>query len=101
MTYKLAKFCRVFANEMSKSKNLVTMMASHTRDNPSFPYSQQRQKIFRDGIINWQHWNDKKKLVNQNKVDQISNYSKQRIDNLLRAVELGKNNSEGHGGDEA
>lgn len=79
---------------MSKSKNLVNMMATHTRDNPSFPYSQQRQKIFRDGIINWQLLTDKKKLVNQPKVDQITNYSKQRLDNLLRAVDLGKNSAE-------
>lgn len=70
------------------------MMATHTRDNPSFPYSQQRQKIFRDGIINWQLLTDKKKLVNQPKVDQITNYSKQRLDNLLRAVDLGKNSAE-------
>ena len=97
LTYKLAKFCRVFASEMSKSKNLVTMMATFTRDNPSFPYSQQRMKIFREGLINWQQLADKKKVVNQNKVDQISNYSKHRIDNLLSAVNLGKNVTEGHG----
>jgi len=33
---------------------------------------------------------DKKKMVNQGRVDQITNYSKQRIDNLLKAVEEGK-----------
>jgi hypothetical protein len=33
---------------------------------------------------------DKKKMVNQTRVDQISNYSKQRIENLLKTVEDGK-----------
>lgn len=33
-------------------------------------------KIFRDGVINWQHINKEKKLVNQSKVDWITNYSK-------------------------
>lgn len=90
LTYKLAKKCRMFAAEMSNSKNLVNMMSTFTRENPSFPYNQGRQKIFRDGVINWQHMQDKKKMVNQGRVDQITNYSKQRIDNLLKAVEEGK-----------
>ncbi len=80
MTLKLAKRCRMFAVEISKSKNLLTMIATITRENPSFPYNQGRVKIFRDGVINWQHINKEKKLVNQGKVDSISNYSKQRLE---------------------
>ena len=39
MTYKLAKRCKPFAVEMSKSKNLINMIATMTRENPSFPYN--------------------------------------------------------------
>ena len=89
ITWVLNDIYETFA-EMSNSKNLVNMMSTFTRENPSFPYNQGRQKIFRDGVINWQHMQDKKKMVNQGRVDQITNYSKQRIDNLLKAVEEGK-----------
>ena len=88
LTLKLAKRCRMFAIEMGKSRNLMTMIATITRENPSFPYNQSRIKIFRDGIINWQHINKEKKLVDQGKVDSIANYSKQRLENLNRVVEM-------------
>jgi len=39
LTYKLANNCRMFAAEMSKSNNLLNMMSTFTRENPSFPYS--------------------------------------------------------------
>ena len=45
-------------------------------------------KIFRDGVINWQHINKEKKLVNQSKVDWITNYSKQRLENLNQVIGL-------------
>lgn len=53
LTYKLAKRCRMFAAEMAKSKNLINMISTITRENPCFPYNQGRIKIFRDGHINW------------------------------------------------
>lgn len=90
MTLKLAKRCRVFALEMSKSKNLVNMIATITRENPSFPYNQSRVKIFRDGNINMHQINKEKKLVNQEKVDSVANYSKQRLDDLTRIIDLVK-----------
>lgn len=77
----------MFAAEMGKSKNLMNMIATITRENPSFPYNQGRMRIFRDGTINWQHIKDKK-LVNQNRVDAIANYSKQRLEQLNRVVDL-------------
>ena len=80
----------MFAVEMGKSKNLIQMIATITRENPSFPYNQGRIKIFRDGMINWQHVNKDKKLVNQGKVDSIANYSKTRLDILNKVVELAK-----------
>jgi len=49
---------------MSKSKNMHNLIVTMTRENPSFPYNQGRLKIFRDGIINWQHINKEKKIVN-------------------------------------
>ena len=64
LTLKLAKRCTVFAAEMSKSKNMHNLIQTMTRENPSFPYNQGRLKIFRDGVINWQHINKEKKLVN-------------------------------------
>lgn len=77
----------MFAMEMGKSRNLMTMIATITRENPSFPYNQGRIKIFRDGIINWQHINKEKKLVDQSKVDSVANYSKKRLEKLNRVVE--------------
>ena len=59
-----------------------------TRENPSFPYNQGRLKIFRDGVINWQHINREKKLVNQSKVDYITNYSKKRMDELNKVLKI-------------
>ena len=59
----------MFAYEMSKSNNLFRMIEQITKENPSFPYNQQRIKIFRDGFINWQHLNNKKNIVNQSKVE--------------------------------
>ena len=53
LTYKLAKRCRMFAAEMAKSKNLINMISTITRENPCFPYNQGRIKIVRDGHINW------------------------------------------------
>ena len=87
LTLKLAKRCREFAVEMGKSRNMMTTIATITRENPSFPYNQGRIKIFRDGIINWQHINKEKKLVDQGRVDQVTNYSKQRLEMLNRIVE--------------
>ena len=66
------------------------MIASITRENPSFPYNQGRVKIFRDGTINWQHINKEKKLVNQNRVDSIGNYSKARLEQLNKSVDLAR-----------
>ena len=59
-----------------------------TRENPSFPYNQGRLKIFRDGVINWQHINREKKLVNQSKVDYITNYSKKRMEELNKVLKI-------------
>ena len=80
----------MFAQELSKNQNLYRMIEQITRENPSFPYNQQRIKIFREGVINWQHLNSKKNLVNQTRVDHITRYSKQRLANLARAIEAGK-----------
>ena len=66
------------------------MVYKITKENPSFPYNQQRIKIFRDGFINWQHLNNKKNIVNQSKVEQISNYSRNRLEKLAKAIETGK-----------
>ena len=91
LTYKLALRCRTFAFEMGKSNNLLTMISTITRENPTFPYNQGRVKIFRDGVINWQHQNKGKKLVNQTKVDWITNYSKKRLTLLNQVIEQAKN----------
>merc|ERR1712004_77192 len=80
----------MFAQELSKNQNLYRMIEQITRENPSFPYNQQRIKIFREGVINWQHMNKKNNLVNQTRVDHITRYSKQRLANLARAIEAGK-----------
>ena len=80
----------MFAIEMAKSKNLLNMIATITRENPSFPYNQGRIKIFRDGVVNWQHINKDKKLVSQGKVDAISAYSRQRLEQLNRIIDLAK-----------
>ena len=90
LTLKLAMRCPTFAFEMSKSKNLFRMIEQMTKENPSFPYNQQRMKIFRDGFINWQHLNNKKSIVNQTRVEQISNYSRQRLERLSQSITYGK-----------
>ena len=90
LTYKLTLRNRMFAQELSKNQNLYRMIEQITRENPSFPYNQQRIKIFREGVINWQHMNKKNNLVNQTRVDHITRYSKQRLANLARAIEAGK-----------
>ena len=88
LTLKLAKRCNVFAAEMCKSRNMHNLIQTMTRENPSFPYNQGRLKIFRDGVINWQHINREKKLVNQSKVDYITNYSKKRMDELNKVLKI-------------
>lgn len=90
LTYKLTLRSRMFAQELSKNQNLYRMIEQITRENPSFPYNQQRIKIFREGVINWNHLNSKKNLVNQTRVDHITRYSKQRLANLAKAIEAGK-----------
>jgi hypothetical protein len=90
LTYKLTLRNRMFAQELSKNQNLYRMMEQFTRENPSFPYNQQRVKIFREGVINWQQMNKKNNLVNQTRVDHITRYSKQRLANLARAIEAGR-----------
>lgn len=94
LTLKLAKRCTAFAIEMSKSKNMHNLIVTMTRENPSFPYNQSRLKIFRDGVINWQHINKEKKIVNQSKVDWITNYSKARVDELNRVLKIAEKMSE-------
>jgi len=70
LTVKLAKRVWMFAVEMGKSKNLMTMIATITRENSSFPYNNQsRMRLFRDGTINFQNVNRDKKLVDQARVD--------------------------------
>ena len=64
LTFKLAKSCQMFACEMAKSKNLINMISTITKENPCFPYNQGRIKIFGEGTINWQLVNKDKKLVN-------------------------------------
>lgn len=66
------------------------MIEQMTKENPSFPYNQQRIKIFKEGIINWSNQNNKKGLLNQTRVDHITKYSKQRLANLAKAIESGK-----------
>lgn len=80
----------MFASEMSKNKNLSKMIEQMTKENPSFPYDQKRMKIFRDGYINWQHMNSRRNIVSRDKVDQISNYSRDRLEKLQKAIETGK-----------
>ena len=36
-------------------------------------------KIFKDGNINWQNLANKKNLINEKKVEVITNYSKSRL----------------------
>ena len=48
-------------------------------------------KIFRDGVINWQHQTKSKKLVNQGKVDWITSYTKKRLTLLNQVIEQAKN----------
>lgn len=87
LMYKLSKNCKMFANELSKSQNLMNLITTLTRENPSMPVNQGRMKIFREGDVNWQLMNKERKLVNQSKVDQIANYSKQRLNDFTRLVE--------------
>ena len=96
LTYKLVKRCNLFALEMSKSKNLTNLIGTVTRENPSFPYNQGRLKIFRDGVINWQHINKEKKLVNQQKVDWITAYSKNRLEDMNNLIAFASQRGE-HG----
>ena len=49
----------MFAQEVGKN-NLLNLIGSITRENPSFPYNQGKMKIFRDGMINWQYINKEK-----------------------------------------
>ena len=39
-------------------------------------------------MINWQHINKEKKLVNQSKVDWITNYSKKRVEELNKVLKM-------------
>jgi len=90
LTFKLTLRDRMFAHELSKNQNLYHMIEQMTKENPSFPYNQQRIKIFKEGVINWKNQNNKNGLLNQTRVDHITKYSKQRLANLAKAIEAGK-----------
>jgi hypothetical protein len=53
LTLKLSRKCRPFSVELYKNKNIVRMIEQITKENSSFPITQQSVKLFKEGTINW------------------------------------------------
>jgi hypothetical protein len=63
------------------------MIESITKENPSFPITQQSVKLFKEGTINWSNLpQSHKHLVTEQRVTQINNYSKQRLVTLNQVL---------------
>jgi len=53
------------------------MIGQITKENPSFPMTQQPVKMFREGPINWTNLpQNYKNLITEQRVSKITNYSK-------------------------
>ena len=87
LTYKLCLRCKMFAIELTKNKNITRIIEQITRENPSIPITQTNMRLFKDCNINWSSLaQSHKHMVTEAKVNQISNYSKQRLTNLVEIL---------------
>jgi hypothetical protein len=53
LTHKLTVKCPHFAAEMGKNRQFIRMIEQITKENPSFPITQTKCLIFKDGKVDW------------------------------------------------
>lgn len=83
LTLKLALRCRPFADELFLKQDLFKTITQITNSNPSFPIGQSKIKFFKDGNVNWQS-PDIKRLVTEQRVKKIEEYSRKRLERLSK-----------------
>ena len=87
LVIKLTKRCRLFALELKKNQPVVRLIERFTLESPCFPITSSNQKLFKDMTINWSAIpSTHKHLVTEQKVNGISNYSKQRLIDFQEAI---------------
>ena len=75
----------LWAEIMNKNNSFYRQIELWTKENPHFPLNQSRMKVFKNGIVNWN--NKQPNLVNQNVLDKVSTYSKDRLQKLLKVLQ--------------
>jgi hypothetical protein len=79
----------MFAIELKKNQNVLRIIERFTLESPSFPIAPSGMKLFKDYQINWSAIPQSHKyMVTEQKVNAISNYSKQRFLNLGEAIKV-------------
>lgn len=72
------------------------MIEQITKENPSFPMTNQAVKLFKEGTINWSNLpQSHKHLVTEQRVNQIQNYNKQRL-TILNKILLEQQTGDGY-----
>lgn len=100
MTVKLTLKCPSFAVEMGNNRQFIRMIEQITKENPSFPITQAKSMIFKDGLK--VDWNKLKKIpgamqISQNNVENIKSYSKNRLERVDKIVnEATEQQEKGH-----
>lgn len=81
---------------------MIRVIERFTLESPCFPISTNGQKLFKDYIINWSAIPPSHKhLVTEQRVNYISNYSKQRLINLQEVIKAQVSGSYDHSRDDS
>mmetsp|Transcript_8863 Transcript_8863/g.8248 ORF Transcript_8863/g.8248 Transcript_8863/m.8248 type:complete len:243 (+) Transcript_8863:7074-7802(+) len=82
-TFKCVTRVPMFGEMMVKNQQMIRVIEEWAKNNQHFPINQNRVKIFKQGIV---QWNNKTNLVNQQTLERVGNYSKERLNKFQKAL---------------